>query len=105
VTVLRQVWRVLKPGGHFCFDTPNRNVTRLGSRQFVVDDHKYEYTHKEMTALLEGNGFVVREAKGLTLMDQSVREGRFIEKEAMGRDRLYDDIENCFLLYYKAQKV
>jgi predicted SAM-dependent methyltransferase len=104
-TVLREVNRVLKPGGHFCFDTPNRKVTILQFPNYVVDDHKYEYTHPEMVELLEGHGFAVREAKGLVLMDQSVRENRFIEKEVMGRDRLYDDIENCFLLYYKAQKV
>ncbi len=103
--VLREVHRVLKRGGHFCYDTPNRRVTILQFPNYVVDDHKYEYTHSEMVELLEGHGFAVREAKGMVLMDQSVRENRFIEKEVMGRDRLYDDIENCFLLYYKAQKV
>ncbi len=97
--------RILRPGGHFCFDTPNRNVSRLGFPNYIVDDHRYEYTHQEMTDLLEQNGYAIREAKGITLMDRSLREGRFITEEAMGRDRLYDDIEECFLLYYKAQKV
>ncbi len=104
VTVLSEVHRILKPGGHFCFDTPNRNVTKLEFPNYIVDDHKYEYTHAELIALIEGNGFAVREAKGLVLMDRSVHEGRFIDTEVLGRDRLYDDIESCFLLYYKAQK-
>jgi hypothetical protein len=106
VTVFREVRRVLKPGGHFCFDTPNRAVTRLDNPdKFVVDDHKVEYTHPEMSALIEGNGFAVVEAKGLVLMSQSVEEGRFIPREVSGRGRIYDDIENCWLLYYKCRKV
>ena len=31
LTVIHEVHRVLKPGGYFCFDTPNRNVTHSGS--------------------------------------------------------------------------
>ena len=57
-----------------------------------------------MSELLLGNGFCIGEAKGLILMDQTVREGRFIPEESVGRDRIYDDIEECFVLYYKARK-
>ena len=88
----------------FCFDTPNRNVTRFGFPNYIVDDHKYEYTHQEMSGLLLGNGFSISEAKGLILMDQTVREGRFRPEESVGRDRMYDDIDECFVLYYKARK-
>lgn len=103
--VIQEVRRVLRRGGHFCFDTPNRNVTQYGFPNFIVDDHKYEYTHQEMKEILERNGFEIQEAKGITLMDQTVREKRFIPEEAFGRDRLYDDIEESFLLYYKARKI
>jgi predicted SAM-dependent methyltransferase len=104
--VFQEVRRILKQGGAFCFDTPNRRVTKLGYPDgFVVDDHKYEYTHTEMTAMLEQHGFRVLEAKGLVLMSRSVEEGRYIIDEARGRDRIYDDIEDCFLLYYRAQKL
>jgi hypothetical protein len=54
-----------------------------------------------MSALLKQYG----DAKGILLMNQSVREDRFIPEEAQGRDRLYEDVEESVLLYYKAQKV
>jgi predicted SAM-dependent methyltransferase len=105
ITVFREVRRVLKAGGYFCFDTPNRNISKLGhANKFIVDDHKYEYTHTEIVALIEASGFAVCEAKGLVLMSRSVEEGWINHCEAIGRDRLYDDIENCFLLYYKTRK-
>ncbi len=103
--VMREVHRILKPGGHFCLDTPNRNLTRLSSPGVVSEKPKPEYTHQEMSGFFVDNGFEVREAKGLILMDRSVNEGRFIAEESARRDRMYDDIENCFLLYYKARKV
>ena len=58
-SVLAQVRRVLRPGGVLALDTPNSRLTRLQQDAFVDPDHKYEYSHKEMVALLEDSGFVV----------------------------------------------
>jgi predicted SAM-dependent methyltransferase len=101
-----EVRRILKPGGYFCLDTPNRAVTVLQCPDHLINpDHRYEYTHRELSGLLESHGLVVREAKGLNLAAQSVAEGRFIAEELMDNPGVFDDIEKCYLLYYRCQKV
>ena len=55
---LAEVRRILSPDGWFCFDTPNRGITKIQSPgEYINPDHKYEYTHAEMTALLSAAGF------------------------------------------------
>jgi SAM-dependent methyltransferase len=104
-TVCQEAFRVLKPGGFFCLDTPNRAVTRLQCPDsWVHPEHKHEYTHREMVPLLEGNGFVIREAKGISLARDGARAGVFSPEECMQNEGLYDDIENCYLLFYQCQK-
>jgi predicted SAM-dependent methyltransferase len=103
--VCREAWRVLKPGGWFCLDTPNRALTRIQfPRRFINPDHKYEYTHPELSGLLQQSGFCIQEAKGLVLLQESVRRGKFLESEFRKREGIYDDIENCYLLYYRCRK-
>jgi len=36
-------------------DTPNSRLTRLQQDAFIDPDHKYEYSHREMAALLRGH--------------------------------------------------
>lgn len=102
--VCREVQRILRPGGYFCLDTPNRAITRLQCpNQFINPDHKIEYTHAEMVQLLEASGLVIREAKGLCLTPESVRQGKFLPDDCRRHEGLFDDIENCYLMYYKCQ--
>ncbi len=65
VSVLSQVRRVLRPGGVLALDTPNRRLTRLQQDAFIDPDHKYEYSHAEMAAMLRGTGFVIERAVGI----------------------------------------
>jgi hypothetical protein len=93
------------PGCFFCLDTPNRAVTRLRCPHGFIDpDHKYEYTHRELAVLLEASGLIIREAKGLYLMQQSGSSRKFNEMELRRNAGIYDDLENCYLLYYKCQR-
>jgi SAM-dependent methyltransferase len=103
-TVLREVFRVLAPGGSFCLDTPNGPVWRLRSAALMNDDHKIEYAARELQSKLEQSGFDVTEAKGLNLMQDAVARGTFDEAEASGHPGVFAAIEDCLLLAFVARK-
>ena len=68
-TVLREVYRVLKPNGFFCVDTPNAKATRLQQKDFIDPDHKIEYTHPQFSEKLIQAGFQIEEAKGMNYLN------------------------------------
>jgi ubiquinone/menaquinone biosynthesis C-methylase UbiE len=98
--VLSQVRRVLKPGGFFALDTPNSRITRLQQAAFIDPDHKYEYSHREMAAMLRGNGFVIERAMGINYGGQSIAEGTFDPVEVATKRGLFHEISDCYLLGY-----
>jgi SAM-dependent methyltransferase len=103
-TVLREVFRVLTPGGWFCLDTPNGPVWRLRSPELMNDDHKVEYGAEELRRKVESCGFEVAEAKGLNLMQGGVAAGLFDEREAGAHPGVYAAGEDCLLLALVARK-
>jgi SAM-dependent methyltransferase len=102
--VLKEVMRVLRPGGHPAMDTPNARVTRLQQEAFIDPDHKVEYTWPELEALLGDAGFVVERAQGLNLAVGSVESGTFDLDEVAGHSGLFDEIEACYILCVVAAK-
>jgi predicted SAM-dependent methyltransferase len=103
-SVLAQVWRVLRPGGILALDTPNSRLTRLQQDAFVDPDHKYEYAHAEMVALLESSGFLVERAQGINYGGESLAHGTFDVKELATKRGIYDAIEDCYLLAYVCRR-
>jgi SAM-dependent methyltransferase len=102
--VIRQVFRVLAPGGWFGLDTPNGPVWRLRSAELMNDDHKVEYAAGELVSKLERAGFEVTERKGLNLMRRGVRRGVFDESEASAHPGVFAAAEQCLLLALVARK-
>jgi predicted SAM-dependent methyltransferase len=102
--VMKEVHRVLRPGGHFALDTPNGRVTRLASAAFIDPDHKVEYTHAELSSMLADAGFAIVEAKGLNDAGPSLQAGRFDADAVASAPGLYAAIEDCYILAYVAQK-
>jgi len=102
--VVREVFRVLAPGGWFCLDTPNGPVWRLRSDELMNDDHEVEYSAQELSAKLERFGFAVTERKGLNLMRRGVAAGVFDESEASAHPGVFAAAEECLLLALVARK-
>jgi len=100
--MLAEVRRVLEPGGWFCLDTPNLRATELmmDPGQLSNPDHKLEYTHEHLTALLREAGFEIVGAFGLNHLGDLFDKGEFDDALVASRHGVYADVENCQLLAY-----
>jgi len=101
----RHAFRILKPGGCFCLDTPNAALTRLQSPHALTHpEHKKEYFVAELRALLEKCGFSIMEAKALLPMPESLRRQVFDVREQVANIRFGDTPEEGYLFFLKARK-
>ncbi len=103
-SVLSQVRRILKPGGFLAIDTPNSRLTRLQQDAFIDPDHKYEYSHREMAAMLRGQGFAIEQALGINYGGESVAKGTFDFEELATKRGMFHEISDCYLLSYVCRR-
>jgi SAM-dependent methyltransferase len=76
--VLLWIKNHLAPGGRFCFDTPNRLITRFetGEDRYIDPDHKREYTPVAFASLLNDAGFeIVRQWGILEMPNVATNQG------------------------------
>lgn len=99
-SIVREAWRVLRPGGYLALDTPNARVTRLQQAALIDPDHKREYTHQQMARMLRAGGFEIVEARGISYAGESIRRGQFDPQDVAANGGLFWDIEDCYLLGY-----
>ncbi len=98
--VMREVWRVLRPGGSFCLDTPNRTLTLIQSpHEFLHPEHRTEYRVEDLTKALQSSGFKIKEIKGICPMPRTVQSGVFSEQEFLDNVHVSGQAETCYLFY------
>jgi len=102
--VMKEVYRVLRPGGSFALDTPNARVTRLQQEAFIDPDHEVEYTYGELRRRLVQTGFEIALAEGINYAGRSLATGHFDVDDVAGNSGLYAEIEDCYILCLIARK-
>jgi len=106
VRMCRNVFRILRKGGSFCLDTPNRYLTEIHTRPsgggFINPDHKFEYYTDDLRNLLKQSGFKIKRRLGLCHMPYS-KENLTYADFIFGNS-ISEDIENSYIQYYHCQK-
>jgi SAM-dependent methyltransferase len=103
--VFQEALRVLRPGGHFCLDTPNARLTRIQSPSALIHpEHKKEYYVPELKAKLTQFGFSITAAKGICPMPVSLASRSFDVREMTRNCGLSDDPETCYVFFLHAMK-
>lgn len=102
--VLKEIHRLLAPGGHLALDTPNARVTRLQQAEFIDPDHKIEYTSEALRAKLEKFGFTILEAKGLNYAGGALTPETFSLEAVAANAGIFADARDCYILAFVCAK-
>lgn len=101
-------FRLLRPGGHFCLDTPNRAITYIHTRDwhggFIHPDHKYEYRSNELRQLVANAGFDIAAEVGVCEMPETVRTQNFHYSDFVLGNPITDNVEDAYVLYLDCVK-
>jgi len=102
---VREVRRVLKPGGWFCLDTPNRDLTRRQSPHgWIHPQHQMEYTPAQLQELLTDAGLELVCLRGLALMPWTQRTGLFWPGEIRPDAPGSDSPSGCYIIFATTRK-
>ncbi len=103
--MVKEIFRVLVPGGNFCLDTPNAKVTRILSPDALIHpEHQKEYLPSEVKDKLVGVGFKIEEMLGVVPMPETLRTGVFDDGEMARNIRISDDPDEGYVFYIRASK-
>ena len=109
IKMCQAAFRVLKSGGTFCLDTPNRWLTEIHTRGigggFIHPEHCIEYYPEHLKQVLEDAGFVVKNAYGICEMPNTFATGDFSYGDFMYGKQLTDEIDKAYIQYFHCIKL
>ena len=104
----REAFRVLKPGGSFCLDTPNRGITEIHTRDvgggFIHPEHQHEYYADELRSLLLDTGFDIELERGVCEMPHTSATGMFHYDDFVLGNVITSDPADAYILYFQCRK-
>lgn len=98
--VYAEVKRILRPGGHFCLDTPNRNLTEIHTTGWIHPEHKIEYKPEHLRGNLLRAGFTIELELGLCEMVRTWRSRIFDYTDFLTGGGISTNVTACYLQYY-----
>ena len=101
-------FRVLKKGGVFCLDTPNRIATEIHVRdsgiKFIHPEHCIEYRPEELKNLLTSSGFEIKNSFGICEMKNTIATGEFCYEDfALGKP-IIADVNRGYIQFFHCIK-
>lgn len=100
--VLLWIKNHLAPGGRFCFDTPNRLITRFetGYNRYIDPDHKREYTPEAFAELLVEAGLTIQQQWAILEMPNVITSETYGIKDFYSGEPLTSSPNNgyCFAM-------
>jgi SAM-dependent methyltransferase len=99
-----EVIRILKQGGHFCLDTPNRLMTEIhiGTPEWIHPEHKIEYYPCQLQKDLQDAGFTIIDQLGIVEMINTRRLGRIDYRDFYTSSGLNTNLDGSYIQYYKS---
>lgn len=103
--MVKEVFRVLVPGGNFCLDTPNARLTRIQSPDALIHpEHQKEYLPNEVRDKLVDAGFKIEEMLSVVPMPETIQSGVFDLDEMPRNLRVGEDPDEGYVFYIRASK-
>lgn len=100
--VLEKIYKLLKPGGKFALDTPNRRATQLQfPDRYIHPEHKIEYYYHDLLKLLRKHNFKIIQSKGIINLSKSIETSKleYFNNEFVNSESLNDDPDNSYCFY------
>jgi len=104
----REVYRVLRKGGAFCLDTPNRRITAIHTRSagagYIHPEHRIEYYPEELMEVLKNAGFLIKASYGICEMPETLSTGEFHYEDFLIGRNIIDNVADGYIQFYHCLK-
>lgn len=108
IKMCQAAFRVLKHGGAFCLDTPNRRITEIHTHGigggFIHPEHCIEYYPDHLKQVLVNAGFEVKHVYGICEMPNTVATRSFCYADFINGKQLTDEVNQAYIQYFHCVK-